>query len=84
MTHLQQTNFENIEAKEEIAYDDQFLLWPQCFQLYSVIVLSFMKMFNVFDYMFSESPAADLLYEGKGKHDQPDVITNPFPHIDTF
>ena len=32
LTH-QQTTFENIVAKGEIAHDEQFLLWPQCFQL---------------------------------------------------
>ena len=31
--HQQQTAFENIEGKEEIAHDEQFLLFPQCFLL---------------------------------------------------
>ena len=30
---MQQTAFENIAAKEEIAHDEQFLLLQQCFQL---------------------------------------------------
>ena len=29
--------FENIVAKGEIAHDEQFLLWPQCFQFYLTI-----------------------------------------------
>ena len=33
LMHLQQTTFENIVAKEEIAQNKQFLLMPQCFQL---------------------------------------------------
>ena len=32
--HLQQTIFENIVAKGEIAHDEQFPLLPQCFQLF--------------------------------------------------
>ena len=39
LTHLLQTTFENILTKEEIAHDE--LLWQQCFQLYSLIILSF-------------------------------------------
>ena len=54
-------------AKGEIAYDEQFYLWPQCFQLYFTIMLSFMEIFQVFVTMFSKSSAADLLYVGKGK-----------------
>ena len=58
--------FENIVAKGEIAHDQQFLLWPQSFQLYLIIKLSFMEIFQVFVTMFSKSSAADLLYVGKG------------------
>ena len=31
--HQQQTTFENIVRKEEIARNEQFLLFPQCFLL---------------------------------------------------
>ena len=31
LTHQQQTAFENIVGKEEIARNEQFLLFPQCF-----------------------------------------------------
>ena len=31
LTYLQQTGFENIVGKEEIARNKQFLLFPQCF-----------------------------------------------------
>ena len=48
MTHLQQTTFENIATKEEIARDEQFLLLPQCFQLYLLFILSFIVIFVVF------------------------------------
>ena len=33
MTYQQQTAFENIVGKEEIAHYEQFLLFPQCFLL---------------------------------------------------
>ena len=46
-----------------------FSLWPQCFQLYLTIKLSFMQIFQVCVTVFSKSSAADLLYVGKGlKH----------------
>ena len=52
-------------VKGEIAHDEQFLLWPQCFQLYVIIKLSFME--NVLDFVtiFSKWSAADLLYVEK-------------------
>ena len=34
-------------TKGEIATDEQFLLWPQCFQLYLTIKLSFMDIIQV-------------------------------------
>ena len=52
----------NNVAKGEIAHDEQFLLWPQCFQLYLTIKLSCMEIIQVFANMFSNLSAADLLY----------------------
>ena len=46
LTQQQQTTFENMVAKGEIAHDEQFLLWPQCFQLYLTIQLFFMEIFR--------------------------------------
>ena len=46
-------SFENIEAKGKIAHYEQFLLLPQCLQLYSIHILI-------------ELSAADLLHVGKG------------------
>ena len=54
--------FENIVAKGEIAHDEQFLLRPQCFQLYLSNKLFLMEIFQVFVYMFSKSNASDLSY----------------------
>ena len=53
-------------AKGEIAHDEQFPFWPQCFQLYLTVKLSFMDIFQVFVNMFSKSSATDLWYVGKG------------------
>ena len=65
-TTKQQTTFENIVAKGEIAHDEQFHLSPQCFQLYLTIKLSFMEIIQVFVTMLLKSSAADWLYVGKG------------------
>ena len=62
---LQQTAVKNIVTKGEIAHHEQFLLLSQCFQLYSIIKLLLMEIFQVYANMFSKSSAADLLYVGK-------------------
>ena len=46
----------------EIAHDEQFLLWPQCFQVYLKIKVSFKEIFH----KSLKSSAADLLFVGKG------------------
>ena len=38
MAHQKQTAFENIVGKEEIARNEQFLLFPQCFLLNQIYV----------------------------------------------
>ena len=40
--------FENIVTREEIAQDEQFLLLPQYFQLYSILKLSFIEIVQYF------------------------------------
>ena len=42
---LQQTTFENIVTKGEIAQNEQFLLLPQCFQPFLVIIPTIMEIF---------------------------------------
>ena len=42
---------------------------PQYFQLNSVIIPSFLKIFHVLANMFSKSSVADVLYVGKGYWD---------------
>ena len=53
-------------AKGEIAHNEQFLLWPQRFQLYLTIKLSFIDIVQGVVILFSKSSAADLLHVGKG------------------
>ena len=62
---LQQSTCENNVAKVEIVHNDLFLLLPLCFQLCSIIILSYIENFHIFDLMFSKSCAADLFYFGK-------------------
>ena len=47
LTHQQQTPFENIVGKEEIARNEQFLLFPQCFLLNQKIVSPFVNIFDI-------------------------------------
>ena len=71
LTTLQQTTFEIIVAKGEIAHNEQFLHLLQCFQLSSIIkyiyiYISYIEIFHILSSMFSKSSAAELMYVGKG------------------
>ena len=44
LTHQQQTPFENIVGKEEIARNEQFLLFPQCFLLNQKMLSPFVNI----------------------------------------
>ena len=45
--HQQKTAFENFVGKEEIARNEQFLLFPQCFLLNQKIVSPFVNIFDI-------------------------------------
>ena len=45
--HQQQTAFENIVGKEEIASNKQFHFFPQCFLLRQKIVSHFVNIFDI-------------------------------------
>ena len=45
LTHQQQTTSENIVGKGEFAHNEQFLLFPQCFQLNQQTVSQFVHIF---------------------------------------
>ena len=47
MTHQQQTAFENIAGKGEIARNEQFLLYPQCLVLNQMTVSPFVHIFDI-------------------------------------
>ena len=47
MTHQQQTAFENIVGKGEIARNEQFLLFLQCFLLNQITVSPFVHIFDI-------------------------------------
>ena len=53
-------------AKGEIVHNEQFLLWPQCFQLFLKIKLYLIEIFLRFLSLCFQSSVADLLYVGKG------------------
>ena len=45
--HQQQTAFENSEGKGEIAPNEQFLLFQQCFQLNQTVVSPFVHICDI-------------------------------------
>ena len=66
LTHQQQTAFENIVGKEEIARYEQFLLFPQRFLLNKITVSPLVHIFAII-FLFSaelEEPKVGL--SGKG------------------
>ena len=52
--HHQHTTFENIVGKEEIARNEQFLLFPQCFLLNQKIVCPFVHIFDIISLFTAE------------------------------
>ena len=52
--HQLQTAFENIVEKEEIARNEQFLLFPQCFLLDQKIVSPFVNIFDILSLFAAE------------------------------
>ena len=53
--HQQQTTFENILGKGEIARNKQLHLFPQCFQINQIIVSPFVHIFDIISLFASES-----------------------------
>ena len=54
MTHQQQTAFENMVGKEEIARNEQFLLFTQCFLLNQITVSPFVDIFDIISLFAAE------------------------------
>ena len=66
MTHQQQTDFENIVGKGEIAHKEQFLLFPQCFQFNQIAVSPFDHIFDIISLFAVESEEPKIGKSSKG------------------
>ena len=62
--HQQQTAFDNIVGKEEIACNKQFLLFPQCFLLNQKTVL--VNIFDIISLFAAELEEPKVGIRGKG------------------
>ena len=78
--HQQQTAFENIVGNEDIARNEQFLLFPQCFLLNQKIVSPFLNIYDIISLF-----AADLEEPKFGKKKRNAIImielVNPLSHM---
>ena len=61
-------------GKGEIAHNEQFLLFPQCFQLNQIIVYPFVHVSDVISLFASELEEPKVGISGKGLSTSPDVI----------
>ena len=66
MTHQQQAAFENIVGKGEIARNEQFLLFSQCFQLNQITVSTFVHIFDIISLLTVEWEEPTIGLSGKG------------------
>ena len=64
--HQQQTAFENIVGKEEIARNEQFLLFPQCFLLNQMIVSPYVHIFHIISFFAVKLEEPKIGICGKG------------------
>ena len=64
--HPQQTAFEIIVGKGEIARNEQFLLFPQCFLLNRIIVSPLVHIFDILSLFAAESEEPKIGISGKG------------------
>ena len=60
--HQQQTDFEKIAVKGEIAHNEQFLLFTQCFLLNQITVCSF----DIISFFATELEKPEISKSGKG------------------
>ena len=56
----QQTSFENIVEKKEIARNEQFLLFPQCFLLNQKIVSPFVNIYDIISLFAAEMEEPEI------------------------
>ena len=67
LTHQQQTVFENIMGKGEIARNEQFLLFPQCFLLNQITVSLFVHISDIVSLFAADLKSLKLAYKMKGR-----------------
>ena len=65
MTHQQKTAFEKV-GKGEIARNEQFLLFPQCFLLSQIIVYRFVHIFDIISLFAAKLEEPIIGIGGKG------------------
>ena len=64
--HQQRNAFENIVEKGEIARNEQFLLFPQCFLLNQIIASPFAYIFDIISLFADEFEEPKIGISGKG------------------
>ena len=64
--HQQQTAFENIVGKAEIAHNEQFLLFSKCFLLNQIIESPFVNIFDIISLFAAELEEPQIGISGKG------------------
>ena len=64
--HQQHTAFENIVGKGENADNEQFLPFPQCFQLNQITAYPFVHIFNIVSLFAVEVKEPKIAISGKG------------------
>ena len=64
--HQQQTAFENLLGKGEIAHNEQFLLFPKRFLLNQIIVSLFVHIFDTVSLFAAEFEEPKIGKSGKG------------------
>ena len=67
--HQQQIAFENIVGKEEIARNEQFLLFPQCFLLNQKIISPYVNIYDIVSLFAAELEEPKIGMRGKGLND---------------
>ena len=60
------TAFENIVGKGEIAHNEQFLLFPQCFLLNQIVISPFVHIFDIISVFAALGKSPKLAYKVKG------------------
>ena len=80
--HQEWTALENIVGKGEIAHNEQFLLFPQCFLLYQISGSPLVHIFDV-KYLFAvELEESKIGISGKGLKTA--ALYNDTPNLDSL